>query len=83
MKRLGVAVTLFVALTTTVCLRAQQPSFAGTWKLNLAESAFRADPFSREDFVRGAALRLSSSPTTDLSGKDFPTPDSGAASWKK
>ena len=85
MKRLGVAVTLFVVLTTTVCLRAQQPSFAGTWSSICQKSAFRADAFGR----RKAASGLMHFDTQgfaydfDLSGKDFPTPDGGAAAWKE
>ena len=85
MKRLGVAVTLFVALTTTVYLRAQQPSFAGTWKLNLAKSQLSGQTLSVEKTSSGA-LHFDSQGFAydfDLSGKDFPTPDGGAASWKE
>jgi len=85
MKRLRVAATLFVVLTTTVCLRAQQPSFAGTWKLNLAKSQLSGQTLSVEKNSSGT-LHFDSQGFAydfDLSGKDFPTPDGGAASWKE
>ena len=76
MKRLGVAVTLFAALTTTVYLRAQQPSFAGTWKLNLAKSQLSGQTLSVEKTSSGMHFDSQGfAYDFDLSGKDFPTPD--------
>ena len=84
MKRLRVAATLFVVLTATVCLRAQQPSFAGTWKLNLAKSQLSGQTLSVEKTSSGMHFDSQGfAYDFDLSGKDFPTPDGGAASWKE
>jgi hypothetical protein len=85
MKRSGVAVTLFVALASTVYLRAQQPSFAGTWKLNLDKSQLTGQTLSIEKTASGL-MHFDSQGFAydfDLSGKEFPTPDGGTVSWKE
>ena len=85
MKRSGVAVTLFVALASTVYLRAQQPSFTGTWKLNLNKSQLSGQTLSLEKKASGT-MHFDTQGFAydfDLSGKDFPTPDGGSASWKE
>jgi hypothetical protein len=61
-----------------------QPSFAGTWKLNLSKSQLTGQTLSVEKTSSG--LHFDSQGFAydfDLSGKDFPTPDGGAASWRE
>jgi hypothetical protein len=84
MKRLTMAFALVVALTGVSNLRAQQPSFTGTWKLNLAKSQLTGQTLSVEKTATGMHFDSQGfAYDFDLSGKDFPTPDGGAASWKE
>jgi hypothetical protein len=87
MKRLGVAVTLVFALwaLSSIAYLKAQPSLAGTWKLNLAKSQLSGQTLSVEKAASGM-LHFDSQGFAydfDLSGKDFPTPDGGAVSWKE
>src|SRR5262245_19156949 len=62
-----------------------QPSLAGTWKLNLAKSQLTGQTLSIEKTAAGL-MHFDSQGFAydfDLSGKDFPTPDGGSASWKE
>ncbi len=64
---------------------AAQPSFAGTWKLNLAKSQLTGQTLSIDKAASGL-LHFDSQGFAydpDLSGKEFPTPDGGTTSWRE
>ena len=64
---------------------AAQPSFAGTWKLNLAKSQLTGQTISVEKTASGL-MHFDSQGFEydfDLSGKEFPTPDGGTTSWRE
>jgi hypothetical protein len=85
MERLGVAFALVVALVSTSNQAAAQPSFAGTWKLNLAKSQLTGQTISVEKTASGL-MHFDSQGfgyDFDLSGKEFPTPDGGTSSWRE
>jgi hypothetical protein len=85
MRRLGVAVALFMGLASISTQAVAQPSFAGTWKLNLAKSQLTGQTLSVEKTASGL-LHFDSQGYAydfDLTGKEFPTPDGGTSSWKE
>jgi hypothetical protein len=85
MRKLGFAVTLAVVLVTTSNQATAQPSFAGTWKLNLAKSQLTGQTVSIEKSPKGV-MHFDSQGFAydfDLSGKEFPTPDGGTTSWRE
>lgn len=81
--RIGFATLVAVAFVSSAAQA--QPSFAGTWKLNLAKSQLTGQTLSLEKKpsgqmhfdMQGFAYDF------DVSGKDFPTPDGGTASWRE
>jgi hypothetical protein len=85
MRKLGFAFALVVALVSTSNQVAGQPSFAGTWKLNLAKSQLTGQTVSIEKTGSGL-MHFDSQGFAydfDLSGKEFPTPDGGTTSWRE
>ena len=83
MRTLVVAVAFCVTLAGTSRPTAAQPSFAGTWKLNLAKSQLTGQTLSIERTPKGL-MHFDSQGFAydfDLSGKDFPTPDGGSVVW--
>ena len=86
MFRVKIAAVIAVLAGAATFASAADPSFNGTWKLNLAKSQ-----------LAGQTLTISKSATAgqmhfdmqgfgydfDLSGKEFPTPDGGTTSWKQ
>ena len=79
MSKLGFAFALVVALVSTSNQASAQPSFAGTWKLNLAKSQLTGQTVSIEKAPSGL-MHFDSQGfgyDFDLSGKEFPTPDGG------
>ena len=85
MERLGFAFALVVALVSTSNQAVAQPSFAGTWKLNLAKSQLTGQTISVEKTASGL-MHFDSQGFEydfDLSGKEFPTPDGGTTSWRE
>jgi len=77
----GVAVFMMVAGPTS----AQEPTFTGTWKLNMAKSqlsgqtaTFQKKPDGLLHFdSQGFAYDF------DLEGKEHPTPDGGTTAWRE
>ena len=85
MRRLRTGLAIVVALGCLCSTVQAQPSFAGTWKLNLAKSQLTGQTLSVEKTSSGL-MRFDSQGFAydfDLSGKDFPTPDGGSASWRE
>jgi hypothetical protein len=86
MKRLGFTFALVVALVGASNQAAAQPSFAGTWKLNLAKSQMAGQTLSVEKTASGSMhfdIHQGFGFDFDLSGKEFPTPDGGTTSWRE
>jgi hypothetical protein len=85
MRTLRIGFATFVALAFVSSTAHAQPSFAGTWKLNLAKSQLTGQTLSIEKKpsgmmhfdMQGFAYDF------DVSGKDFPTPDGGTAAWRE
>ncbi len=85
MRRLRIGFAMFVALAYLSSTARAQPSFAGSWKLNLAKSHLTGQTLSIEKKpsglmhfdMQGFAYDF------DVSGKDFPTPDGGTAAWRE
>jgi hypothetical protein len=76
MRRLRVGFAIVVALAWVSTGAQAQPSFAGTWKLNLAKSQLTGQTLSVEKAPSGL-MHFDSQGFAydfDLSGKDFPTP---------
>jgi hypothetical protein len=85
MRRLRIVSAMVVALTWGAGGVQAQPSFAGTWKLNLAKSQLTGQTVSIEKTASGL-LHFDSQGFAydfDLSGKDFPTPDGGTISYRE
>ncbi len=85
MSRQRVVFAMFVALACLSSTAQAQPSFAGTWKLNLAKSQLTGQTLSVEKTPSGM-MHFDSQGFAydfDLSGKDFPTPDGGTTSWRE
>jgi hypothetical protein len=85
MGKLRFALALVVVLVSTSKQAAAQPSFAGTWKLNLAKSQLTGQTVSIEKNASGV-MHFDSQGFAydfDLSGKEFPTPDGGTTSWRE
>ena len=86
MERLVFTFALVVALVGTSNQAAAQPSFAGTWKLNLAKSQLTGQILSVEKTASGLMhfdMHAGFAFDFDLSGKEFPTPDGGTTSWRE
>ena len=86
MEELGFTFALVVALVGTSSQTAAQPSFAGTWKLNLAKSQMTGQTLSVEKTASGLMhfdIHHGFEFDFDLSGKEFPTPDGGTTSWRE
>jgi hypothetical protein len=85
MRTLRVGFALLVALACESAATQAQPSFAGTWKLNLAKSQLTGQTVSIEKSPTGV-MHFDSQGFAydfDLSGKEFPTPDGGTTSWRE
>ena len=85
MERLSITFAVVVALVST-SNQAAQPSFAGTWKLNLAKSQLTGQILSVEKTASGLLhfdMHAGFGFDFDLSGKEFPTPDGGTTSWRE
>ena len=85
MEKLRFVFALFVALVSASNQATAQPSFAGTWKLNLAKSELTGQTVSIEKASSGV-MHFDSQGfgyDFDLSGKEFPTPDGGTSSWRE
>lgn len=85
MRRLRVVCAMVVALAWGSNGVHAQPSFAGTWKLNLAKSQLTGQTVSVEKTASGL-LHFDSQGFAydfDLSGKDFPTPDGGTIAYRE
>jgi hypothetical protein len=85
MKTIRIGLATLFALAYVSSTAQAQPSFAGTWKLNLAKSQLTGQTLSIEKKpsgqmhfdMQGFAYDF------DVSGKDFPTPDGGATAWRE
>lgn len=76
--------TLMFALSSAAIL-AQAPSFAGTWKLNLAKSQLAGQTVTIEK-TRSGTMHFEGSGfgyEFDLTGKEYPMPDGGTTSWRE
>lgn len=85
MRRPCLGFGILLALMSLSSEAAAQPSFAGTWKLNLAKSQLTGQTLAIDKAASGL-LHFDSQGFAydfDLSGKDFPTPDGGAVSWRE
>jgi hypothetical protein len=85
MRTLRIGFATLVALACLGGAAQAQPSFAGTWKLNLAKSQLTGQTLSIEKKPSGV-MRFDMQGFAydfDVSGKDFPTPDGGTASWRE
>lgn len=85
MRRLRIGFATFVALAWMCSAAQAQPSFAGTWKLNLAKSQLTGQTLVLEKKPSGT-LHFDMQGFAydfDLTGKDFPTPDGGTTAWRE
>ena len=85
MRRLCVGVVSVLALTCLSGRAAAQPSFAGTWKLNLVKSQLTGQTLSLEKAASGL-LHFDTQGFAydfDLSGKEFPAPDGSTVSFRE
>lgn len=85
MRTLRTGLAMLLTLVCISSLAYAQPSFAGTWKLNLAKSQLTGQTLSVEKTSSGL-MHFDSQGFAydfDLSGKDFPTPDGGTSSWRE
>jgi hypothetical protein len=85
MTRLRIGCAVVVALACIASAAHAQPSFAGTWKLNLEKSQLTGQTLSIEKQPSGM-MRFDMAGFAydfDVSGKDFPTPDGGTTSWRE
>jgi hypothetical protein len=85
MRRLRVGFVVFVAVGCVCSATPAQPSFTGTWKLNLAKSQLTGETLSIEK-TASALLHFDSQGYAydfDLSGKEFQRPDGGTTSWRE
>jgi len=81
----GHVCALAIVLASASLHGASEPSFAGTWKLNLAKSQLTGQTMTIEKTSSGR-LHFDSegfSYDCDLSGKECPTPDGGTATWRE
>src|SRR3954468_3832257 len=64
---------------------AQEPTFAGTWKLNMAKSQLTGQTVKFEKKPDGLITFDSQGFKYDFSldGKEHPTPDGGTSAWKE
>jgi hypothetical protein len=80
---IGCAVAILMFTAGLLC--AQAPSFAGTWKLNVAKSQLTGQTVSFEKKPDGL-VRFDSQGFAydfDLQDKEHPTPDGGTTAWKQ
>src|SRR4026209_1178939 len=85
MRRLCVGVVSVLALTCLSGRAAAQPSFAGTWKLNLVKSQLTGQTLSLEKAASGL-MHFDTQGFAydfDLSGKEFPAPDGSTVSFRE
>jgi hypothetical protein len=75
--------TLVVALASASVLAAGEPSFSGSWKLNLAKSQLQGQTMTFEKTASGL-IHFDSEGfgyDFDLKGNPYPTPDGGTTAW--
>jgi hypothetical protein len=82
MRRIGWMAVLILGGVTG--LAASEASFSGTWKLNLEKSQLAGQTLTIEKTASGTFHfdSLGFAYDFDLTGKQFPTPDGGTASFK-
>jgi hypothetical protein len=81
-RRMGPLVALLLAGVANS--PAAEPSFSGSWKLNMAKSQLTGQTFTLEKTPSGK-FHFDSEGFAydfDLTGKEFPTPDGGTTSWQ-
>ncbi len=82
--KIGAAIAAFASLA--VVLSAADPSFNGTWKLNLAKSQLTGQTLNITKAATAGQMHFDMQGFAydfDLTGKEFPTPDGGTTSWKQ
>ena len=85
MKTLRIGFALVIASVWASAAAQAPPSFAGTWKLNLAKSQLTGQTISIDKKPSGV-MHFDAQGFAydfDLTGKDFPTPDGGTTSWRE
>jgi hypothetical protein len=75
----------YLSLTLTLALSAAEPSFSGTWRLNMDKSKLSGQTFTISKNPSGAMHFASQGFEYDFdnSGKEFPVPDGSTTSWRE
>jgi hypothetical protein len=82
-RTIGCAVAVVIAVAGSAA--AQDPTFAGTWKLNMSKSQLTGQTVKFEKKPDGLITFDSQGFKYDFSldGKEHPTPDGGTTAWKQ
>jgi len=86
MHRVRIGAAIAVLAGSTLVVSAADPSFNGTWKLNLAKSQMTGQTLTISKAAAAGQMHFDMqgfSYDFDLTGKDFPTPDGGTTAWKQ
>src|SRR5262245_23894729 len=84
LRRFGLAIAA-IAMSALV-VAAAEPSFNGTWKLNLAKSQLAGQTLTITKAATAGQMHFDMQGfgyDFDTSGKEFPTPDGGSTPWKQ
>jgi hypothetical protein len=81
--RIKIIWTIVMALAATSIMAADEPSFNGSWKLNLAKSQLQGQTVTFEKTASGLMHfdMEGFGYDFDLKGTEYPTPDGGTIAW--